>query len=410
MVSPSRQDRVARLCRLLDDRLDDVGVELTRRIREEIPSYGRVPLAEHRETVREQARTLLAGLAAGAEPTAEQLRWTQVAARRRAYQGLAVYDVLAAFHIVPRALWDALGDEDEAAADPDALVALLGSMWTWTQSMSSVVADAYAEETGARQGHEVSLRHRLFEALRGGGGMVEQAAELARELEYDPARSFQAFCAPAGSWPQKQIDLLQRGLQHLSGTVHCGLRGDVLIALAQDVDAAEVSSRMARLAGPARAFGVGLERLGLAGADMSIADAERALVIALARGEPIARFEDVWMPAMLAGSRERLDPLLATGRAVARQHPQLAETVTVFAESGFTLAGAAETLIVHPNTVAYRLGRWEKLTGWDPRSLPGLLRSIAALTIPDDTGPVESTVVPAEKSSVAPMTDAPSAP
>lgn len=37
----------------------------------------------------------------------------------------------------------------------------------------------------------------------------------------------------------------------------------------------------------------------------------------------------------------------------------------------------------------YRLDRWQQLTGWDPRTLDGLLRSLLSITFPID-GPGSS--------------------
>ncbi|MFG2350551.1 helix-turn-helix domain-containing protein [Streptomyces phaeochromogenes] len=52
-----------------------------------------------------------------------------------------------------------------------------------------------------------------------------------------------------------------------------------------------------------------------------------------------------------------------------------------FAEAGLSLVNAAEALMIHPNTVAYRLGRWHKLTGSDPRTFTGLVRSVVGITV-----------------------------
>ena len=51
-----------------------------------------------------------------------------------------------------------------------------------------------------------------------------------------------------------------------------------------------------------------------------------------------------------------------------------------FAEARLSLVNAAEALMIHPNTVAYRLGRWHKLTGSDPRTFTGLVRSAVGIT------------------------------
>ncbi|MFI9776162.1 helix-turn-helix domain-containing protein [Streptomyces sp. NPDC051956] len=51
-----------------------------------------------------------------------------------------------------------------------------------------------------------------------------------------------------------------------------------------------------------------------------------------------------------------------------------------FADAGLSLVNAADTLLIHPNTVAYRLGQWHKLTGSDPRTFAGLVRSVVGIT------------------------------
>src|SRR6185503_2777132 len=125
--------------------------------------------------------------------------------------------------------------------------------------------------------------------------------------------------------------------------------------------------------------GVGLCRPTLVGAELSISDATRALALSRPDDCGAVRFEDHWLEASLASSSDRIDPLLSIGRTVAQEHPHIADAVRAFACNGFSLSRAAEELIVHPNTAAYRLGRWQELTGWDPRGLRGLLLSIAAL-------------------------------
>jgi DNA-binding PucR family transcriptional regulator len=42
------------------------------------------------------------------------------------------------------------------------------------------------------------------------------------------------------------------------------------------------------------------------------------------------------------------------------------------------MADAAERLFLHRNGVHYRLHRWKELTGWDPRRMEELLRSVVA--------------------------------
>jgi len=124
---------------------------------------------------------------------------------------------------------------------------------------------------------------------------------------------------------------------------------------------------------------LGLVRAGLAGAETSISDAERALVVA-EQGGRATPFEDAWLRASLVDSRDRLLPLFTEVRRVAGEQPQLAETVLAFADCGLSLAHTADALHIHANTVAYRLGQWHKLTGTDPRTFEGLVRSVVGIT------------------------------
>jgi sugar diacid utilization regulator len=152
-----------------------------------------------------------------------------------------------------------------------------------------------------------------------------------------------------------------------------------MIAVTRRTDPAELAARVINLSGDDARVGVGLDRSGLAGAEMSIADAERALAVAQLGGRATS-FEDVWLRASLIDSRERLQPLFAEIRQVTGEQPLLAETVIAFADSGSSLAHTATVLGIHPNTVAYRLGQWHKLTGADPRTFAGLLRSVVGIT------------------------------
>jgi DNA-binding PucR family transcriptional regulator len=55
-----------------------------------------------------------------------------------------------------------------------------------------------------------------------------------------------------------------------------------------------------------------------------------------------------------------------------RRDTTLVETLRAFLRHGFSAAATAEALIVHPNTISYRLRRIEELLGidcHDPRAL-----------------------------------------
>lgn len=360
------------------DRFSDL---ISERVLAEIPTFTRFPLAEQQESRRELIGIILAALAAGVGPTPEQIRLVRSIARRRMFFGLPVADVLATLHIFSVELWKALGEEETGFADTEEIGGLLGVHWAWVQAMSSAVADAYAEEVSMRKGRELSLRHRLLEALRGGGATLEDAHETARNLGFDPSGDFQAFCVPAAALAQEKASHLQSRLSQLSGVIHCGQRDQTIVALAQAADPRAVGDEIRRCSDDALVFGVGLARPGLRGAELSISDASRVLALVPPGVAGALRFEDHWLDVSLLGAQDRIDPLLTVGRRAAEEHPHIADAVRAFAFSGFSISAAAESLIVHPNTAAYRLRRWQELTGWDPRSLHGFLLSVVALGI-----------------------------
>jgi DNA-binding PucR family transcriptional regulator len=109
-------------------------------------------------------------------------------------------------------------------------------------------------------------------------------------------------------------------------------------------------------------------------------DAERALSLAV-RTSGAVDFHDRWLDATLFAHRHRLAPLLRTETDVAGSHPHLASAVRAYAGQGFSVSAAARSLHLHPNTVSYRLERWRQLTGWDPRTVDGLTRSLLSLRL-----------------------------
>ena len=128
------------------------------------------------------------------------------------------------------------------------------------------------------------------------------------------------------------------------------------------------------------AVGVGLQRAGLPGAADSATDAEESLVYGRARGgDRVVWFEHDWLAITLFQREARLEPLLRPDRGESSLHGDAAVAVGGMLDNGLSFSAAGRALHLHPNTVRYRIERWEQLTGWDVKTRHGLLRSIAAL-------------------------------
>jgi DNA-binding PucR family transcriptional regulator len=152
-----------------------------------------------------------------------------------------------------------------------------------------------------------------------------------------------------------------------------------MIVLMQQISADFVVRAMRRQVAGA-AIGVGMVRAGLAGAAASIVDAREALALAN-HGQKVA-FQDQWLLATVLPRFDRFASILESCRETARTHPDLADTIRVFASNGFSLTATARVLHIHPNTVKYRLSRWHELAGRDVHTWQGLSDSMVALTMP----------------------------
>jgi sugar diacid utilization regulator len=123
----------------------------------------------------------------------------------------------------------------------------------------------------------------------------------------------------------------------------------------------------------------------LAGAGRSCRQAMSALEIAIYRGQRgrVTQCTEVILEVLLAHNHwvsnrivhSRLDCLLAK--------PHLLDTLRAYITSEMSLQRTAEKLIVHPNTVAYRLRQITALTGSDMRRVTHMVDFAVALTAYD---------------------------
>jgi DNA-binding PucR family transcriptional regulator len=125
-------------------------------------------------------------------------------------------------------------------------------------------------------------------------------------------------------------------------------------------------------------MGVSTECPGLAGVGHGFSEAVRALEHASAKTPVLALQE---MPAFdyLVASAEPAtrQVVLSKGRALldldAQEDGAVSATLLAYLDCDLNIKRAAEQLVVHPNTVRYRLRRIADRTGADPRRFADLL-------------------------------------
>ncbi|NMO56669.1 PucR family transcriptional regulator [Actinoplanes sp. TBRC 11911] len=344
----------------------ELSARIVARIHTEIPGNYHEVLSdtELRSAVFRECRNLFGGLIERRPPSPAEADDGRLLGRLRAEQGLRLETVIGAYHVGYRMVWEELRVRLLAGDHEEQLLPVTSVFWSWLRSSVSAVADGYATAGDVREESRDALARTLIAGLAGG----PPAGSAARGLGFDPDGWFQVICAPAADWPADRVRGLRRELGHRALRAAAHTHGAVLALVSQD---ARPEPALALL-GDHPVAGVGLRRAGLGGAAESLTDAERALVLARARAGPV-HFERDWVIATLVAQLPRLQPLITPGSGLSRAH--LTESVAAFVGNRFSIAGAAAALHIHPNTLRYRLDRWERVTGWDVHTLDGLLRS-----------------------------------
>lgn len=381
MAADRGESTLSALYQAVLDTIDTITEEAVRQIRSRLPAYEAIPLDEHRASTRYQlivTLDLVAANRADVDPAGDELASARDLGGRRARQGIALVDVIESFHLGSRELFRALVESASSVATPDAL-RVGGMVWDLVNAGTAAVAVGHNEVTSAHQAVRANQRTRLLELLER-GEVTEEAAEIAVALGFDPAGDFQAVCTSTSIWSDVELQRLQHDHELGPAAALSSRRGDVVVTLFQNLPSFRVIESIQRIAGRTPA-GTGLLRTGLPGAAMSVTDGRRALSVSQARATP-ASFEDVWLSALVLEHRNQLDHLLLDGAQVAADNPHLAQAVRAFADHGFSVSAAARSLHLHTNSLAYRIERWQQLTGWDLRTADGFIRSLVCLALP----------------------------
>jgi hypothetical protein len=379
LVVPPGADRLARIARTVASELDPLIERVVACIAAEIAPYehGNVPRQDLQTSVRRNLDAILVGLAEGRGPTDAEIAVRRELGTRRAVQGLPVDALIQAYHVGYRELWLALVDAVAPGDDQGAqeLLTAATTVWEWVHRVTDALAAAHGTMTRSMQAREVGSRQRFVELLVAGDLDSDEAARLGQGLGFSADEAYLVVAIRGASDDLDAVEL-QHALEPSSGFHAVVARGPLVIVVTQQA-AVDGLVSTCRATFPAATIGVGSPRPGLRGARASLEDAEQTL--AVTADGATGHFEVLWLWATLAGVDDRLEPLLAPGARIAIDHQHLARAVDAFADAGFSVSEASRTLDVHANTVAYRLDRWEELTGWDPRTFAGLVRSVAAL-------------------------------
>ena len=372
---PSGWEAVAAVCQQVHDHLDELITRMVDAIVTEVPEYRAleaVPRADLWASCRSNVDMMLLGIAEHRGPLAHELEVRRQLGRRRAQQGLPIDTLIAAYHTGYRELWSelvAVARSGDGAAQA-ALLEGSATVWGWIHEVTSAVADEYRLEQVDREVGSQRRMSRFFDSLLSDPRSSACIGE-AQQFGFATGGSFRGFASasPLSARAEQHFDeaLARAGVTWVRGS-----RDGLVLTLVQGA----VSPGVAESPGQDNQVGVGLDREGLEGARQSLLDAGLALVAAhAAGGQPVCSFETSWLEAIVQANAHQLTPLVDRCRPVAQSKAHLIEAVQAFAAANMSLAETARSMHLAPNSVRHRLQQWHRLTGYDPWTTSGLVRS-----------------------------------
>lgn len=363
---------VADMFREILARLPQFSSEVTGSIRKAFPVYSLVLWEDHHRAVESQLRSRLSVLIERRLMNSTELAGTGRLASERASQGIPIDALIGAYQMGDKAIWQEV--TEKIAPDMLPVIPEVGQMiFAVTSAITEVMAAAHSRVMRELDGGRITLAHHFLELLK--SGERPEAIVVATRLGLNPNGDFLGMV-----WePETSVSAQKMITEITSSGVKIVIRAvgehrfEMVAQAAKDGDLYEYI-KSCNWSGM---IGIGLVRVGLEGASISLSDAKYSFERTNAM-QPIILFEDDWITAILISERNRTEKIIGSALAVAQAQPHLAETLMIFAQSNMSIATTAQVMHLHANSVTYRLNRWHHLSGLDARTFNGLAQSVVA--------------------------------
>jgi hypothetical protein len=322
------------------------------RLQSEFDGYRALPPDALEQTVRSQLERMIGAASAGRDAVTEaDVAVLAEIGETRARDGIPVEVVLWAWRVGIQVVIDrarALG------GDPAGVLDFIDSLLAWSDAALLAIAAAHRRTELELARRDQDHRADLVRAILFGTFAAAGAHGHLESYGIDPQREYVAIRARPAERALERALGFHDALQHRRG-LSAVVDGDVAGFL-----------RERPVGAPPGVVGVGPPRT-VARLGESFRLATRALVTADAFGLTGA-FDIAQLglrPAVVADAdvgdalhRRFIEPLEAS-----RSTAELTASLRAYFDSGQHIERAAETLFVHPNTLRYRIGRFEQLTG-----------------------------------------------
>lgn len=370
-----RADQIRAAWAALIDQADTIADSITQSLLErEHEFYDAAPSelrADLRKSTRDHITRGLQTMAGLNPPDRRAVDVFRETGRRRAQQGVPMEQVLNAYALGCRVLWEALvqrASAPGATLDMTLVVQAGQQLWAAMDIQNAAMVEAYRRESARLQRRDLHRQKRLLDALADGRSTEEHVAADVRDvLGIGPDVPIACVVAPFDGRLDEPLRGLEDRVERRGTAAFVHVRGDAQFALVP-LTGISVDDLVAALREGARG------RVGVAAAD-EVAGFARAYLLASGAADTLPRGVDQVatsidrLPEMLVAASpeiagvlldETLGPVLAQPSV---QATALVETLAALLEHNASPTRAAEALYCHRNTVIYRMRQLETLTG-----------------------------------------------
>ncbi|CAN5344369.1 helix-turn-helix domain-containing protein [soil metagenome] len=332
----------------------------------------------------ENLRLLLTCLREGRSPDAAELAEPRASAARRAEERIPLDQVLTAYLTGARLTWDAL-QREAAPEDQTELTSYVQVILAYLKEVVATVSRSYVEEQQIIAGEERDARRELTEALLTAGTAPVTLAERAGILPLDPCRAVALRFGATADETDRAVSTAIAGrrkvrravtaFETLTGgpalTLLDANGGAAIVGLRMPDDLDELHRTLSEAIGGEVWLAVSdAVKLPALPAAWRQATEVRHLVSQLQHPAGVHTLEDVLLERTLTADTATARRLAAILDPLAEREDLMA-TLDAWFAADFDRRAAAQVLMVHPNTLDYRLRRIGELTGKDLTSAAG---------------------------------------
>lgn len=358
-TSAALLDTVGRLATSIDGLTESI----LRLYRRHLPDYDVIPDDDILSSTRAMLEIVVAEVGSFRLPDAATLDRLEELALRRAAQGLPLETLAQGYQLGSREM---LAVVDRVARDTglssELLLAIHDSSWHFANEAATVFARVQRDLTVERARFDAERRSAFARALLDGSLSVEQIHRDAVLFGLDPRARYVVVVARSSSHGRDND--LMRSLFPRAGaqsqTLYANFESDIVCICPAAPPAALGRAVAVGSAEPLETLGRSFDDAMLALETAEWFGLHGVVTLPMLGPKPLA------LGAARAGfhlEATHLEALASQGGGGA----DMADTARVFLDCDLSVAETAARLMVHPNTVRYRLNRFREVTGLDVR-------------------------------------------